>query len=92
MPEQTPPLEIFLKAREVQRVFFPSSTDNALEAQFLSFLRSFKSVEVRRGNLQSLWLSGDHTLQGNFFSFFFFFWKRVGGALPILFPSPTLQV
>ena len=83
-PEQTPPLEISLKGREVQRVFSPSSTDKALEAQFLSF----KVIQVSggaTGNLQSLWLSGDHPA-GNFFSFSFSFWKGVG--VGCLFSSP----
>ena len=88
-PEQTPPLEISLKGREVQRVFSPPSTDKALEAQFLSF----KVIHVSggaTGNLQCLWLSGDHTA-GNFFSFSFF-WKGVGGggaaySLPLSHPS-----
>ena len=91
-PEQTPPLEISPKGREVQRVFSPSSTDKALEAQFLSF----KVIQVSggaTGNLQSLWLSGDHTAGIFFFLFFFFFFFFVeagGGtaySLPLSHPS-----
>ena len=83
-PEQTPPLEISPKGREVQRVFSLSSTDKALEAQFLSF----KVIQVSggaTGNLQSLWLSGDHNA-GIFFFFFFFFCGSGWGDC--LFSSP----
>ena len=87
-PEQTPPLEISPKGREVQRVFSLSSTDKALEAQFLSF----KVIQVSggaTGNLQSLWLSGDHNAGIFFFSFFFFVEAGGGTAysLPLSHPS-----